>query len=410
MKQFKKYLAKYLATILGCAILSLASQAVNAQGCSRDAIQKYATDVRSSRQRLLATKIADDPDTSVSPGPQKEIHRLKDALSAAISAYLRCEEGDSVDLKAMETNLLGMMAVDEPKSTQPSEANQNDDSGYGKDLQIVISHPATEPKLIAVTMSFGMECGSDSLLLIYERKANAWQESLRWQSGDYSKISGAFGDLFEYVVLPQDPGQWVVAVVHGTPWCTSVWSAFALDLIQPKRDVSPQQVLQHMKYGYVIEDEPVIKYRPGGFEFRVEKGIWDFGILRRQGIYRFRLVNNRLERVQPIAMNGRDFVDEWLQVSWSDAQRWSDPANLNSLQQEHTRINALRNSAKMPEFTYGPVHPCSDDPKHFQVELDLSPGPASYFHIRQGNNSFVMLSAAAQPDPACKGPNLMPKQ
>jgi hypothetical protein len=407
MHQFRKYLAAIIAFLT----LALASQAAMAQGCSRDAIQQAASEARTSRERLLAIKIADDLSTEVPPFIEKEIHVLKDGLADTIFAYMRCEQSDSVDLKAMETSLLGMLAVDEPKErTEPSTAIQSFDGVYGIHLNISISRPPTEPQLIAVTVNFGIECGDDSMLLIYERSAERWKESLRWQSDNYSQISDAFGDFFQYAVLPQNErGEWVVAIAHGTPWCTSVWSAFALDLVRPKRDGSPQQILQHIKDYYVREDYPAIKQRPDGFEFRVIKGSLDDDVSRRTGIYRFRLVDNKLERVQPIAMNGRDFVDEWLQVAWSDAQRWSQSVNLASLAKEHSRFVALQDpkAKKSTLFTYSAVRACSDDPKHFQVALNLNSGPGRYFQIKQGDNSFTMLSAATQPDPRCKGGDLM---
>ncbi len=343
------------------------------------------------------------------PSLQKEISKLKDALSATVSAYLQCAKADAVDLTAMQSELVRMTAVQEPPPITQFDKEQVD-GFYGTELKIIASHPANAPQLIAVTIKFGIECGDDSMLLIYERKTNTWQESLRWQSGDYAKISGAFGDFFQYAVLPREQGHWVVAAAHGTPWCTSRWSAFDLDLIQPIRDGSRQRVLQHTTYGYVrFEKDVIIRYRPDGFEFRDEEGSMDSDVMTRTGVYRFRLANDRLERVQPIALNGRDFVDEWLQAPWSDAKRWSDEANLDSLAKEKTFFDRKNNSGR-PMLSFGAVRSCSDDLKHFQVELDLDPGPTHYFQIKQGENSFTMLSATTQPDTRCKGPDLMLKR
>jgi hypothetical protein len=180
----------------------------------------------------------------------------------------------------MATSLVAMTAVNEPKEdTQTPAANENIGGFYGRGLQITVTRPETERQVITVTASFGIDCGTDSMLLMYERRAGIWRQSLRWQSADYNEISGAFGDFFQVAVLPQgQQGQWLAAVAHGTPWstwrarpggsspgCTSRWSGFALDLIQPARDGAPQRVLQNMKHGYVRENEPVIKYRADGF-------------------------------------------------------------------------------------------------------------------------------------------------
>ena len=54
---------------------------------------------------------------------------------------------------------------------------------------------------------------------------------------------------------------------------------------------------------------------------------------------------------------------------------------------------------------------------YFQVELDeewfenqkTRPDKQTFFHIQTGINSFTMLSASAQPDPRCTGPDIMVK-
>jgi hypothetical protein len=138
-------------------------------------------------------------------------------------------------------------------------------------------------------------------------------------------------------------------------------------------------------------------------------------------IYRFELEGNQLIRVQSIANNGRDFVDEWLESPWEDAARWSAAAGLAELQKIHEKIAALRNSdaQNLPLFTFGPVRGCTNAKAHYQVELDeewvddkgnTRPDSPTFFQIEEGKNSFTMLSAAPQADPRCTGADIMPKR
>jgi hypothetical protein len=387
---------------------------VSAQPCSRDAVKHAAGDAKALREKLVSTTVADGMDPSVPEPTQKQIRALKDAVARATAAYLRCEPVDPVDLKAMETSLLAQMAVNEPKDApSPAQSGQAVSGVYGTSLQISASHPEGQPGLIAVTASFGINCGSDAMLLVFERQGDTWRQALRWQADAYDQISGAFGGFFQFAVLPQsEKGPWLVAAVHGTPWCTSRWSGWHLDLLQPARGSTPQKVVQHLKNGYARGNEPVFKRRSDGFEFRVERSSLDISVMTRTGIYRYRLAGDQLQRVQPIAMNGRDFVDEWLQVEWDEAQRWSDPASLSSLQKGHEKFAALigPKATDRPQFTFGPVRGCTDDPKHFQVELKLDPGATNYFQLKLGENSFTMLAAGTQADARCKGADLMRKR
>lgn len=256
------------------------------------------------------------------------------------------------------------------------------------------------------------------MLLAYEWRGGRWQRALRWQSGDYGEVKDAFGDFFNYVVVPQQgEGGWLLAAAHGSPWCTSRWSGFGLDLVQPATKQISQKVLQHIDHGYVRGDvEPVLKLVPGGFQLKVETGMIDMDVMTRTGIFRYRVNGGQLEHVQPIANNGRDFVDEWLQAPWADATRWSAPKALAALQEIHVRIGEKRYDKDSPTFTFGSVRSCSDATSHFQVELDAEwvsdkgsskPAGTTYFQIEQGMNSFTMLSAASAPDPKCTGADIM---
>jgi hypothetical protein len=309
--------------------------------------------------------------------------------------------------------LLDANKPESPSRTVNESTTSPSDHIYGNALRIDATRPVAGLALIAVQASFSIGCGSDTMLLIYEWEREAWRLSVRWQSDSYKEVSGAFGDFFKFVILPQNESrEWLLAVAHGKPWCTSRWSAYDLNLIQPARNQELQRVLDHKNPTYVrFEVDPTMEIVRGGFELRLETGQLDIEFMTRLGIYRYRILDNKLQRVQPIALNGRDFVDEWLQSDWNDSVRWSASAHLSNLQNVHIEI-ARRYAPKSGDhtlFSYGPVRGCTGDSKHFQVEFDRDSGSATYFQIEQGENSFTMLDASPASDPRCKGANLMKK-
>jgi hypothetical protein len=388
-----------------------------AQTCSKDALQRAADSVKSTRSRMLAVKGGDDEvGYNVDQETSNLIHSLKENLATAIIEYLRCAPEDVKNPKIFESDLTKLVDANKPErlsQTSNDTATQPSESLYGGALQINVTKPEAGPELIAVQASFNVGCGDDTMLLIYQWKRDAWQPAVRWQSSDYKEILGAFGDFFQFIILPQnEPGEWLVAVAHGTPWCTSRWSAYDLDLIQPATKPVPQRVIVHRNAGYIRGDvDPTLILAPGGFELRLQTGQLDVDLMTRMGVYRYRLVDNKLQRVQPIAMNGRDFVDEWLLSDWSDAIRWTASAHLTNLQNVHAGVakRHAHESAVHTLFSYGPVRRCTGDSKHFQVEFDRDPGATTYFQIEEGENSFTMLDASSVPDPRCKGADLMPK-
>ncbi|GAC1632006.1 MAG: hypothetical protein NVS9B14_04670 [Candidatus Acidiferrum sp.] len=145
---------------------------------------------------------------------------------------------------------------------------------------------------------------------------------------------------------------------------------------------------------------------------RVMAGSLDVDIMTRPAIFRYKVVGKSLRRTQPIAMNGRDFVDEWLASDWNDAKRWASSGHREPLHVIPEEMESTWKSTSLtrPLYHFGPVLVCSQASKQFQVELDRDPGSPSYFRIEQGQNSFTMISVNKHADPACKGPDLMQKK
>ena len=394
--------------------------ALAAQPCTKPGWNPLAPPVMVAQAQLLNVKLQDAMDETVPVPLQAQILTLKDALATYTQGQLECVPANA-DAASVEATLAGPLSANQPAAQQTSDPNQPPqlDHIYGSNLRVKVTRPANEPQLLLVEFNFGIACGFDSMLLAYEQSGGAWQQILRWQSPAYDTVSGAFGDFFDYQVLPQAGSKgWLIAVAHGMPWCTSNMSAFDVDLLQPSADQAAQQTLFDRKLDYRRDTDPVMKTEPGGFELRMTGESIDGNIVMRPVIYSFELQGSQLIRVQPIAMNGRDFVDEWLESPWDDASRWSAAAGSAELKQAHEKIAALRNTEDSPLLTFGPVRGCTDAKADYQVELDEEwvdgkgnsrPGSPTYFQIEEGTNSFTMLSSTANADPHCTGPDIMAK-
>jgi hypothetical protein len=399
------------AVVIGCSVLVVRSVLGAGPGCSPEATRRAAAQALKVQAELLAVKVeAEGMDEAVSPATSRLIGALKDALARTVDAQLRCESVVAAGPQALKASLGSLLA---PGGVRPDAPPAKvGDHVFGDELEIAVRRLDVGPRLVAVELSFSVTCGRDTMLLLYQEQADRWDRVLRWQSGDYDKVSGAFGDFFEYLVLGSGtPGEWVAVVAHGTPWCTSRWSAYELDVVEPLRGRQPQRVTFQKRASWVRTDDegPTLKARSDGFELRLEVGSLDADTMTRRGLYRYRVAGGTVKRVQPVAMNGRDFVDEWLQAPWSEAVGWSraDP----ELERAHERMMDLRaRGGSAPAYSYGPVRPCSGDRSRFQVELDLEPGGLVYFQITVGPSSATMLSVSPQADPQCRGADIMPRR
>jgi hypothetical protein len=406
--------------VLTTALLACtATIAANGEPCPKPIPDAALRQVKALQAKLLAFKLPDEIDTDVPQPLQAEIRSFKDSLVLFADASLACAAGD-VKPAALESILAQALEANKPEAQEVYDEKKPPqlDRIYGTDLRIKVTVPTNMPHLLLIELGFGIECGGDFILLAYEQGDTRWERVLRWQSGDYDRIDKAFGDFFTYVVVPHDDtGQWLLAAAHGSPWCTSRWSGFDLDLLEPSQNPNAPKVLQHIEHGYVRGDiEPVMKPVAGGFQLRLETGMIDTDVMTRIGIYRYRINETHLERVQPIANNGRDFVDEWLQSPWEESGQWISAANTDGLQSAHDRISRDQHKEDAPAYTFGPVRACSGSPAQFQVELDgnwigaggaETPSSTTYFEIEQGKNSFTMIRASQSADARCKGPDIM---
>jgi hypothetical protein len=353
--------------------------------------------------------------TGVPSAVQPQIENMKDSLAKFVDLYMICRPTTAEDVGLLERDLAEHLDANKTRpaasSREYSGEEQQVQQVYGADLTLIAKKPEGALGLIAVEVSFGIMCGKDTMLLIYERQSGKWRPILRWQSGRYTEVSGAFGDFFEYVVVTSPVSNVpLVAVAHGRPWCTSGWSEFHLDVIKTARNDAQQQVLLHREEGYnrTVDRAAVLLKTPQGFQLRVEDMSLDFvHLFVEPVIYNYLVSGDTVRRVQPVAVNGKDFVDVWLKSDWTEASEWSAKDKVANLKKDHARFEGSQKAAGGSMFSFGAVRSCAKDPTRFQVELDEDSGDSIYYQIREGHDSFTMLSASTRSDPGCASADLM---
>lgn len=396
---------KYAAQIL-CTLVMLPPASFAAGPCpAADTAARAALDAQHRVQHVPNPESDGAGTVDVSPPLRDALRAYKQALVTAIDARLACSD-EHVEPATLKRTLAATLGV----PIQPAQPKAGE-SSFGRNPNIDVTRDGTSRPLLFVRAGFDIACGDDNLLTAYAWENGGWRRVLRWQADDYKDIGGAYGGGFSFGALPG--GQ--VAIVHGTPWCSSRWSRFGADVVAPANGSAAQRTLFHTAHGYVIDDDAIrFKVRADGFELRTTVGSLDSDVMTRPGIFRYRVDGDAVQRVQPAAANGRDFVDEWLKVDDALAREWSEPAAAAAALKARQAFNA---ESKVPDigFAYGPVRGCSDSKDRFQVELDLTGKGGEtvarrYASIRQERNGFTMLGLRNAPEPVCRGADLMPRR
>ena len=172
---------------------------------------------------------------------------LKEALALAVDAEVACHRGSDAELEKTLADVLRVNQPDKPIAPAKSGGSREDPLAgqYGGDLKIFVKRPKGAPDMLAVDVGFGVACGNDQMLLLYEPRGEQWTRVLRWQSPRYREISGAFGGFFLFEVLSGGQGSRRVVVAHGTDWCLSRFSSGLIDVLLLRTESDVPKVMWH---------------------------------------------------------------------------------------------------------------------------------------------------------------------
>jgi hypothetical protein len=401
------------SAIVVTVILLLASlsqaQAPSSVACSQTEVNRTAVQVDSVRKHLLELPIGDGLQTDVSSLAQQTIASMKSALGDFIAAYLHCVSSQP-DPARIKSDLSALGHSFEMPSGPISKENIPPDFGkFGFELSFQ-TRLFENPRLLGVTASFSIECGGDTVLLIFSPSNESWKEVLRWQKKPYATVAG--GTLaFDYGISPQDDaGQWILVIHDVAPWCSSTWSDIRYSVLRPTPDPDHPRTLfsgsDFMWWGN--DDFGTLIVQKDAFDLRFHSASIDGGIHNRVWIRHYSVIGDAVRRLQPVAVSPRDFVDEWIVSPWQQASQWS--SNLE-LRQAHAAWSRRKKSATSL-LEYYSVQLCADSPEHYQVEVAEETGPkfetarSFYFQVR-GNGDYTMLRVSDKSDARCSGPNIL---
>ena len=386
---------KTFGLLIAAATLTLAS-AAHADSCSQQGVTRAATLALDANRSLSALPVSEDRQTDVSPAGRKAIAAIKDRLNDYTTAVMRCapEKIAAADLKK---TLMGFAGVELPEG-HPAKKPSPDEASYGGDLLFDVRQAS--PDVIGVVARFGIPCGEDAMLMVFERQGNAWVETLRTQSVPYKTVAGGWGS-FDYGISPHDKDRhWFVVTKTVAPWCSSTWSEIRYAVQRPAADAAhPRTLLSKTDSIWWDPGMGDLKVDATGFDLRWRAESMDGGVHNRAWIAHYMVHENRAYRVAPIAENPRDFADEWIRLDWSDAKNWTVVAAYG--------LKPLHNTLqKMHSFDYVSVRRCSVE-NHTQVEVEPTDSAGDtrhvFFQVATGQ-VLQMFDVSYAADPRCKGP------
>jgi hypothetical protein len=376
----------------------MSAASAQAMECTHPGLTQAVVDVAATRAMLRSVPIVEGEETQIPEQAQRGLDRLKDGLGALVADYMSCVATSQMPVPAQIENALSALVRDnvDADGTDPTNNSQ-----YGSSLSFKVELGADNRRLVSIVTRFGIQCGSDAMLSVFAPEHERWDEKLRWHSGPYSEVSGAF-EAFQYAISPPDPhANWYVLAAHIKPWCSSTWSMLDYAVLRPGTSpTSPRLLLEDSRsMWWGSEDFGTLHANAADFDLRFHSASIDPGVHNRLFIRHYTVAGDSLRRTQPVAESPRDFVDEWSRSDWREAREWTDPRTRDGLQSIHER---LRNGDHgQAYFTFESIKSCASVADGFQIEvLRDAPEERWFFHVR-GRTRFLLTAVESRPDSRC---------
>jgi hypothetical protein len=366
--------------------------------CPLNSVEQAGRTVKEARIELKAVRI-EEMQEDVPPVARARIEQLKDRLRSFVTAAMACAP-KQIDVKALQAELTATGDAFVPGKFHGDGFTMEhfDGDGEGHSLTYQVREIVSHSDMVGVTATLGVECGEDTILLLYQRLGGSWREILVRRSQPYKDVGGSW-DAFHYAVSPNDKdSRWFVVTSNRPSWCTSGWTSERFDLSRPGPDAARPDILFHDEQGaHRGEIEEILKADATAFELRYETASISFDKFTRTAVRRYSVVGNTVTRVQPVALNVRDFVDEWIVSPWGEARAWSAP----SLIVPHSKLAAIYKSNGSVENDFEGIRSCTGGAR--QVELIMGKSGPWFFEVANGS-SFRLDHVSQEPSSSCLGP------
>jgi hypothetical protein len=287
-------------------------------------------------------------------------------------------------------------------------------NSYGEISQIRFDlSGGLEQDILIVSTEFWVPSGDtdpDTAIYLFQGRARNWKLVLAtdadFDPGGERKAVG-----MEYSLSPADAhGNWYLAIAQAPPACgpTSTRGSLRYRILRPGPSPDEPRVLLDRSESVNGEFQPPFRLEVQDDWFALTRGKnrkldGEPGV----SIDRYQVIGDETKRMQPLALTPEDFLDEWVQLDWSEAAQSSSQSS--ELQRWHSVLSALARDSTEIEF----VQPCrehgSADKEWLAglwIDQKLNPNSEHerlYLGVSERQHAFFVDSIQTTRPPGCPG-------
>ena len=248
-----------------------------------------------------------------------------------------------------------------------------------------------------------VDCGFDESAYLYRWQDGRWNRIWETEQNTYTKEEYRVQLIRAVLISPAlDEVSFYVLTLGTEPWCSSNWHDVYVRLwsVNSSR-LETNLLLDKSEWAFLgAHDVPVlgsIGRRDALIEYTV--GSIDLGGVSREAVLHYSLTPDKVERIDPVALSPRDFVEEWLAEPWEHSRLRSQYSALAVLEKAHQDTGR-------DEFIR-PTRHCQT-PDLWQVGLRSIDGKRKplYYLVRwRPPYHFTMMQVTERTSPACTKPD-----
>jgi hypothetical protein len=254
--------------------------------------------------------------------------------------------------------------------------------------RVELSRPPADRNRLMIIAGVTVECGYSDSVYVYDYSGGSHRLVLE-SNGSRQHDESVLG---VYSSTGDSAGSRLFVTLRYGVQCGSSWNMLAYDLYRLSGS-SVKKIFAGEHEIWFGGGEPIVRLSPDDLRIELRDRSIDAAVHSRTHVLHYRVGLKEVERIDPVALQPQDFVDEWLTRPWAEMESRTAASARDRLKKSHGLLNA---------GDYAFVQKCSARAHDWQIAINMyatagtPPSPTVYFLVRQlGRQRFEMMDVSS---------------
>ncbi len=320
-------------------------------------------------------------------------HQVRQMVAASVA-----NSTPEISAETLREKLLTLLSekgvvVDDADRQYQADADLYQDI-YGLVHAVDVKRYPNTPNVLTVAIRYGISCGSDYTLYVFEHNAIGWNMKIALEQNDYTDVAGALGGLEYSISPPASDGNWYLLYGTVNNWCSSNWQGLTYSALRPGKNPFASSPIITKNSGIYIGVDQVLKLTANANDFQVsyhDANKFEAGDTRIH-VEHYGVDGETAVRIPPFAASPLGFLDEWSRMPWAEAQRWTSPTK------HMARMHRLLQKGASDGI--GAIQSCPQSGA-WQIEIGIDEQTSMYATVYEGSGEYRVTRLSLAEDPEC---------